>query len=139
MNIATVLVTLTWLFLRIFLENFGNFLYKHLVTLKERILGILFNTRPMYSMLQAKQGLAFMKQIFFTQTTFLTIGSRTYAIPFRNLPNNISYNDPNLNRPNLASFCLFLFFSHDKYSTNLIINDKNIDVCLGLEPGAAVS
>ena len=27
------------------------------------------------------------------------------------------------NGPNLASFCLFLFFSHDKYTTNTI-NEK---------------
>ena len=31
-----------------------------------------------------------------------------------------------LNGPNPASFCLFLFFSHHKYSTNSI-NDKSID------------
>ena len=33
--------------------------------------------------------------------------------------------------PNLASFCLFLFFLNDKYSTNLTINDKSIDGVLG--------
>ena len=27
-----------------------------------------------------------------------------------------------LNGPNLSHFCLFLFFSHDKYSSNLTIN-----------------
>ena len=27
----------------------------------------------------------------------------------------------------MASFCLFLFFSYDKYSTNVTINDKSID------------
>ena len=32
---------------------------------------------------------------------------------------------------NPASFCLFSFFSHDKYSTNLTINDKSIDSVLG--------
>ena len=35
------------------------------------------------------------------------------------------------NGPNLASFCLFSFFSHDKYSavysTNLTVNDKSVD------------
>ena len=35
-----------------------------------------------------------------------------------------------LNGPNLASFCLFLVFSHDKYSTNTI-NEKSVDVVLG--------
>ena len=34
------------------------------------------------------------------------------------------------NGPNLASFCLFLFFSLDKYSANTI-NDKSIDGVLG--------
>ena len=34
------------------------------------------------------------------------------------------------NGPNPASFCLFSFFSHDKYSTNTI-NDKSIDGVLG--------
>ena len=33
--------------------------------------------------------------------------------------------------PNPASFCLFSFFSHDIYSTNLTINDENIDGVLG--------
>ena len=32
-----------------------------------------------------------------------------------------------LNGPNPNSFCLFSFFSHDKYSTNLTINDKSVD------------
>ena len=36
-----------------------------------------------------------------------------------------------LNGPNSASFSLFLFFSHDKCSTNLTINDKSIDAMLG--------
>ena len=36
-----------------------------------------------------------------------------------------------LNGPNLASFCLFSFFSHDKYSTNLTINYKSVDGVLG--------
>ena len=40
------------------------------------------------------------------------------------------------NGPNPASFCLFLLFSHDKYSTNTI-NEKVLMACLGLEPGAA--
>ena len=31
-----------------------------------------------------------------------------------------------LNGPNPASFCLFSFFSHDKYSTYLTINDKRV-------------
>ena len=31
----------------------------------------------------------------------------------------------------MASFCLFLFFSHDKYSTNLTKNEKSIDGVLG--------
>ena len=34
------------------------------------------------------------------------------------------------NGPNPAYFCYFLFFSHDKYSTNTI-NDKSIDGVLG--------
>ena len=34
-------------------------------------------------------------------------------------------------------FCLFLFFSHDKYSTNLKIKIKVYMVCLGLEPRGA--
>ena len=34
------------------------------------------------------------------------------------------------NGPNPASFCLFSFFSHDKYSTNTI-NEKSIDGVLG--------
>ena len=33
--------------------------------------------------------------------------------------------------PHPASFCLFLFFSHDKYSTNLTINNKSINGVLG--------
>ena len=40
------------------------------------------------------------------------------------------------NAPNPASFCLFLLFSHDKYSTNTI-NEKALMACLGLKPGAA--
>ena len=35
-----------------------------------------------------------------------------------------------LNGPNTASL-LFLFFSHDKYSTHLNTNDKSIDGALG--------
>ena len=35
------------------------------------------------------------------------------------------------NGPNPASFCLFLFFSHEKYSTKLTINGKRIDGVLG--------
>ena len=35
-------------------------------------------------------------------------------------------------------FVYFSFFSHDKYSTNMTINDKAEMVCLRLEPGAAV-
>ena len=34
-------------------------------------------------------------------------------------------------------FVYFSFFSHDKYSTNMTINDKAEMVCLRLEPGAA--
>ena len=34
------------------------------------------------------------------------------------------------NGPNLVSFCLFSFFSHDKYSTKTI-KDKSIDGVLG--------
>ena len=34
---------------------------------------------------------------------------------------------------NLASFCLFSFFSHGKYSTNLTINDRSIDGVLGTQ------
>ena len=34
------------------------------------------------------------------------------------------------NWPNSASFCLFSFFSHYKYSTNTI-NDKSVDGVLG--------
>ena len=41
------------------------------------------------------------------------------------------------NGPNLASFCLFSFLSHDKHSTNLTINDKNIDGVLGTQTWAA--
>ena len=36
------------------------------------------------------------------------------------------------NGPNPASFCLFTFFSHDKYSTNLIINDIRVDGVLSI-------
>ena len=36
-----------------------------------------------------------------------------------------------LNGPNLASFCLSPFFSHDKYTTNLTINDGSIDGAFG--------
>jgi len=35
-----------------------------------------------------------------------------------------------INGPNPASFCLFSFFSQDKYSTNLTVNDKNVDSVL---------
>ena len=35
------------------------------------------------------------------------------------------------NGPTPASFCLFSFFSHDKYSTNLTVDDKSIDGVLG--------
>ena len=35
------------------------------------------------------------------------------------------------NEPNPASFCLFSFFSHDKYSTNLTLSDTSIDEVLG--------
>ena len=38
-----------------------------------------------------------------------------------------------LNGPNLASFCLFSFFSHDKFSTNLSINYKSIDGVVGTQ------
>ena len=38
-----------------------------------------------------------------------------------------------LNRPNPASFCLFLIFSQDNYSTNLTINDKSIDGVFGTQ------
>ena len=38
-----------------------------------------------------------------------------------------------LNRPNPASFCLFSFFSYDKYSTNLTINDKSVIGVLGTQ------
>ena len=38
-----------------------------------------------------------------------------------------------LNWPNPASFCLFSFFSHDKYSTNMIINEESIDGVLGTQ------
>ena len=37
------------------------------------------------------------------------------------------------NGPNPASFCLFLFLSHDKYSTNLTINDKSIEGVCGTQ------
>ena len=36
------------------------------------------------------------------------------------------------NGPNPASFCLFSFFSQDKYSTNLTINEKSVDGVLGI-------
>ena len=35
------------------------------------------------------------------------------------------------NGPNPSSFGLFSFFSHDKYSINLTINDKSIDCLVG--------
>ena len=35
-----------------------------------------------------------------------------------------------LNGPNPASFCLFSYFSYDKYSTNTI-NEKSVDGVLG--------
>ena len=35
------------------------------------------------------------------------------------------------NGPKPASFCLFSFFSRDKYITNLTVNDKSIDGVLG--------
>ena len=38
-----------------------------------------------------------------------------------------------LNRPNPASFCLFLIFSQDNYSTKLTINDKSIDGVFGTQ------
>ena len=38
-----------------------------------------------------------------------------------------------LNGPKLASFCLFSFFSHDKYSTNLTTNDKSRDGVVGIQ------
>ena len=38
------------------------------------------------------------------------------------------------NGPNPASFCLFSFFSHAKYSINLTINYKSIDGVLGTRP-----
>ena len=37
------------------------------------------------------------------------------------------------NGPNPAYFCLFSFFSHDKYSTNLAINEKSVDSVLGTQ------
>ena len=36
-----------------------------------------------------------------------------------------------LNGPNPASFCLILFFSFEKHSTNLTINDERVDGVLG--------
>ena len=39
------------------------------------------------------------------------------------------------NGPNPATFCIFSFFSHDKYSRNLTINDKSIDGVLGIQTG----
>ena len=41
-----------------------------------------------------------------------------------------------LNGPSPASFCLFSFFSNDKYSTNTI-NEKSVDGVLGTRTGAA--
>ena len=41
------------------------------------------------------------------------------------------------NGPYPASFCSFSFFSHDKYSTNLIINDNVIDGVLGTQTRAS--
>ena len=38
-----------------------------------------------------------------------------------------------LNGPNPASFCLFSFFSRDKYSTNLTTNYKSVDGVLGIK------
>ena len=38
---------------------------------------------------------------------------------------------PFLNGPNQSSFCLFLFFSNNKYGTNLTINDICRDGVLG--------
>ena len=34
-------------------------------------------------------------------------------------------------------FCLFSFFSHDKYSTNLTINDKSVHGVLGTQTGSS--
>ena len=31
------------------------------------------------------------------------------------------------NGSNAASFCLFSFFSHDKYRTSTVVNDKSVD------------
>ena len=42
-----------------------------------------------------------------------------------------------LNVPNSASFGLFSFFSHDKYSTHLTIMDKIIDGLLGIRTQGA--
>ena len=36
-----------------------------------------------------------------------------------------------LNGPNLASFCSFLLFSHDKNSKNLTLLDKSVEGVLG--------
>ena len=41
-----------------------------------------------------------------------------------------------LNESNTACFCLFLFYTHDKYNTNTITY-KRVDGVLGLKPGAA--
>ena len=38
-----------------------------------------------------------------------------------------------LKRSNPASFCVFSFFSHDKFSTNLTINDQSIYGLLGTQ------
>ena len=52
------------------------------------------------------------------------------AVFFRNI---LKTNEKTfLNEPNLASlFCLFSFFSHDKYSINFTIKDKSVDGVLG--------
>ena len=42
-----------------------------------------------------------------------------------------------LNGPNPVSFCLFSFFSHDKYSTNTV-NDKSADGVLGTRTGGGM-
>ena len=36
-----------------------------------------------------------------------------------------------------ASFCLFSFYSHDKYSTNLTIDDTSLDGVLGTQTWGA--
>ena len=56
-----------------------------------------------------------------------------YCFPLQDLDTTfgrIEY-DCFLNGPNPASFCLFSFFSHDKYSTTLTIDNKSIDGVLG--------